>query len=398
MAFSEVSTYNNSSGSGVGSLTITVSGAVANNLLVAQITVRNGGDAFTTPTGWTLIDTHSTGSFGYATYYRIASGTSADDAAFAWTDNGPCYGAVVEYSGNATSSVLVQSSEKTSDLGSTVTTHTTNSLTPTAGNLLLAALAVLHNAGWNTPASQTTTVSSPFSLSDENTTASGSQPYAAIAYYETPDTTTRAATFTTNDAGSEPASVIMEFAAAAGGITGTGAITEGADTSAGSGAIFSYITGTGAITEAADTAAGTGTVSSQISGTGAITEAADVSAGVGAVFSYITGTGAITEAADTSSGAGTVTATGEVSGSGSITEGADTCVGTGAIFSYITGTGAITEGADTCVGVDGNAPDYFPFQNGGFFNASIISARLYETGLVAAELRPANQTKDKFVN
>lgn len=375
MAFAEVSTNTNSSGSGVGSLTVTVSGAVANNLLVGQITVRNGGDAFTTPTGWTLIDTHSTGAFGYATYYRIASGTSADDAAFSWTDNGPCYGAVVEYSGNATSSVLVQSSEKTSDLGSTVTTHTTNSLTPTAGNLLLAALAVLHNAGWNTPASQTTTVSSPFSFSDENTTESSGQPYAAIAYYETPDATARAATFTTNDAGSEPASVIMEFAAAASGITGTGSPTEGADTSAGSGAIFSYITGTGAITEVADT-----------------------SAGVGAVFSYITGTGAITEAADTSSGAGTVTATGEVSGSGSITEGADTCAGTGAIFSYITGTGAITEGADTCVGVDGSAPDYFPFQNGGFFNASIISARLYETGLVVAELRPVNQTKDKFVN
>jgi len=375
MAFAEVSTHTNSSGSGVGSLTVTVSGAVANNLLVGQITVRNGGDAFTTPTGWTLIDTHSTGSFGYATYYRIASGTSADDAAFSWTDNGPCYGAVVEYSGNATSSVLVQSSEKTSDLGSTLTSHTTNSITPTASNLILAALAVLHNAGWNTPTSQTTTVSSPFSLSDENTTASSGQPYAAIAYYETPDTTARTATFTTTDVGSEPASVIMEFAAAAGGITGTVAKTEGADTAVAAGAIFSYITGTTAVTEGADTAAA-----------------------AGAIFSYITGTTAVTESADTCVAGGTISSAGSVTGTAAITEQADTMVGTGAAFGYITGTAAITEGADTCVGTNGAAPDYFPFQQVGFWNAAIIAARLEETNLIEAELRTSNTTTDKHIN
>lgn len=84
-----VQTWSLGGNSNVTSFTLPIAGATADNLLVCMATVRNGGDVFTTPTGWTLMEgTTSNGDYGNATYYRIATGTSADDFALVWTDSG----------------------------------------------------------------------------------------------------------------------------------------------------------------------------------------------------------------------------------------------------------------------------------------------------------------------
>ena len=90
----------------------------------------------------------------------------------------------------------------------------------------------------------------------------------------------------------------------------------------------STITGSGAASEAADTSSGSGTVVTTITGSGAATEGADTSSGSGSLAGVISGSGAQTEAADTSSGSGTVSA-GAITGSGSPVEGKDRSVGVG---------------------------------------------------------------------
>jgi hypothetical protein len=359
MAWSSVAQYSNSSSSGVGSITCTVgTSATANNLLLAFVGVRNGGDAFTTPTGYTLIDTNSRTNDGFAAYYRIASGTSADDCAFSWTDNGPCHAVVCEFSGNDTSSVFSESLMKTSDLGTDSTTHTTSSLTPATGNLIVPFFYVIHNLGWNTPNTSATTISSPFSFAYENTGGASGEPYIAVGYYEATDTTARAVTFTTDDAGDERASIIAEFVAASSGITGTAAPTEGADTSAASGTLTANISGTLAQTEGADTSAASGNVTGSKTGTVAVTEGADTSAASGTIQTFITGTIAATNGDDTSAGSGTVTAPNSIEGTAAIIELADTLAASGIRNTTITGTIAVTEGADFTTASAGNG--YLP--------------------------------------
>ncbi|MDA8350503.1 MAG: hypothetical protein M0038_17180, partial [Pseudomonadota bacterium] len=111
------------------------------------------------------------------------------------------------------------------------------------------------------------------------------------------------------------------------GDIGTGASTESADTSAGTGTIA--LSGTGTSAESADTSAGTGTIA--LSGTGASTESPDTSAGTGTIA--LSGTGTSTEGADTSAATGTLA----IDGSAADTEGADTSIGTGSTAGVIPG-------------------------------------------------------------
>jgi hypothetical protein len=119
-----------------------------------------------------------------------------------------------------------------------------------------------------------------------------------------------------------------------GGVTGTIAATEAADTASASGS--STITGTGAITEASDTASASGT--STVTGTIARTEANDSAAASGAVT--VSGTLARTEASDTAAASGAAT----VSGTAAITEATDSAAASGS--STVTGTLTRTEAND----------------------------------------------------
>jgi len=129
--------------------------------------------------------------------------------------------------------------------------------------------------------------------------------------------------------------------------TGTVAKTEGADTLAASGKIT--ITGSISQTEGGDTSAASGGV--QIAGTASVTEGSDTLAGVGAVGQVVIGTIASTEGADTSAASGVVIATGTVSATGS----ADTSAATGK--GTITGSMAAIGSTDTMA-----ASGYLPAQ------------------------------------
>jgi hypothetical protein len=140
------------------------------------------------------------------------------------------------------------------------------------------------------------------------------------------------------DAGNGSSMAVAVYSPAATGVTGTSAITEAADTPAGSGTVA--VSGTAAPTGAADTPAASGTVA--VSGSGAPTEAADTPAGSGTVA--VSGSSAITGAADTIAASGSSTG----AGSASLTEPADTIAGSGT--APIAGTAAPTEAADTPAG------------------------------------------------
>jgi hypothetical protein len=221
MAFAKVNDWSNYSTSNSTSITVTVgTNATANNLLVAIVAVWVGGDSFTTPTDWTLVDSHSTGTDGYAVYYKLAAGTSADDFDPSWTDAGFPGAHVIEYSGNATSGVLAQSSENIDDIATNVQTHTTNSITPTTGNLVAALFASIEGNKWNKPntwASTGGTLALAFQETNEVAT-----PYTAQTWIEAPSASSISETFSTIDTGDYAYSVITEFAAAtAGGETTT---------------------------------------------------------------------------------------------------------------------------------------------------------------------------------
>lgn len=122
---------------------------------------------------------------------------------------------------------------------------------------------------------------------------------------------------------------------------GAGALTEGADVAAGTGATST--SGSSALTEASDVVGAAG--SSSTSGSSALTEGHDTAAAAGAAARV--GTAAETEGADVVAAAGSSS----TSGSGSPTEASDIVAAAGA--SSTSGAAAVTEGSDvvTAAGV-----------------------------------------------
>lgn len=110
-----------------------------------------------------------------------------------------------------------------------------------------------------------------------------------------------------------------------GSVTGTAAITEGADSASATGALL--VSGSAAITEGADAIAGTGALS--VSGLAAVLEGGDIIVATGTAGSGATAS--IAELADTVAAVGGIS----VDGTAVIAEGADLTSGTGAV-----GTGA----------------------------------------------------------
>lgn len=132
------------------------------------------------------------------------------------------------------------------------------------------------------------------------------------------------------------------------GRTGTGSVTQAAETCSGTGNVTSVnVTGTGAFTQAAQSASGTAT--EEFSGSGAVTQAAQTASGSGTVTAPpVTGTGACEQAAETIAGAGYQV----LSGAGSGSQAAELCSGAGFTGAIITGTGSCTQAAQTCDGSD----------------------------------------------
>jgi len=208
------------------SRTLTVSGATANNLLCGVVVVRDGGDSFTTPTGWTLIHDASAGAFGTAAYYRIASGTSADDFACVWTDNGRPQLVVQEFSGLDSTAPFEAKDEDITNISGTATTQSAGSATPlTANGLAVAFLGIKDSDEWNVG---TVTIDNSYTSFDhyEETTAARAGAGMASKPYTT--TAAQSPTFTTTDGGGDSYGAIAVFKEASGGAseyTIAGAVT-----------------------------------------------------------------------------------------------------------------------------------------------------------------------------
>jgi hypothetical protein len=146
---------------------------------------------------------------------------------------------------------------------------------------------------------------------------------------------------------------------AGGGVTGTSATTNAADTSGASGT--TTVTGASATTNAADTANASGTTT--VTGTLATTNADDTAAASGAVGGDITGSSATTNANDAGAASGTTTIVGAsattnaddasnaagtttIVGSSATTNADDTAAASG-VAGAITGTSATTNADDT---------------------------------------------------
>lgn len=167
-------------------------------------------------------------------------------------------------------------------------------------------------------------------------------------------------------------------------ITGTGAVTQAAETADGTGSYTPLaITGTGACSQAAETASGSGTVVTNLTGSGAVTQAAETAAGT--ATETFSGSGAVDQAAETSSGTGTET----FSGSGAVTQAAETASGTGDVQTGVSGTGAVTQAAQTA---DGSGNQYTPTGSGAVTQAAqTIAAAGYQEFIGAASVTQAAQ-------
>jgi len=88
------------SNNGVGSTSLLIAkppNTVTNTVMLAGITTR-GSITITTPSGWTLLESHLVGAVGQSTYYRVA--TSADDSVtdYTWTmTSSKASGVIISY-------------------------------------------------------------------------------------------------------------------------------------------------------------------------------------------------------------------------------------------------------------------------------------------------------------
>lgn len=211
------------SDTGATSLTLDVNttGATSGNLLVSVIVVKNGGDTFYTPTGWTLIHTYSAGggaNWGTACYYRTASGTSADDCAFSWDDAGFAYAVGQEFSGVLASTAPEDTDEDETYVASTAASTTSGSATPTTANGIAIAFGAAQNeSSWG---EETWAFSGGFG--NIATAGAATRSTAAIASLAYTSVSAKTSTISTSEGDSRCYGAIAVFKeASAGGVTAT---------------------------------------------------------------------------------------------------------------------------------------------------------------------------------
>lgn len=136
-AFVQVAGANSSTVATDVSASVTLSGTTANNLLVLALSVSNGGDVFTDPSGWTkILQCPLSGFANGVVYYKIADG-SETNVTVAFSNAGEWAATVCEYSGLATSSVLEASGENETYISSDQTAGASinsGSATPSTAN------------------------------------------------------------------------------------------------------------------------------------------------------------------------------------------------------------------------------------------------------------------------
>lgn len=233
-----------------------------------------------------------------------------------------------EWSGMPSSGVLDSVSLNANGFGTAITA---NSVTPAAANELAIVALGMNSASTPTWGA---------GLIDGEDAPAGALGPAYWGYEALASTSAFTASATIGASHGWVIYTALFKSAAGGGASGSGAVTEGADTVAGSGSIA--VSGSAAISEAADVASGTGALGT--SGAAAIAEGADTASGSGTAINGAAGSAAITEGADTVSGTGALA----VSGAAAVHEGADAVSGSGNIA--IGGSAAIAEGSDIAVG------------------------------------------------
>ena len=197
-------------------VTVGTPSATADNLLIGCIAVKNGGDAFTEPTGWTVIHTTSLGAFGVAVYRRKATGTSADDFACEWTDSGTPGAMVVEMSG-LDADTAPEADNIVDSGGASVTTLQGTSTTPlTANGTAISILIGFNITDW---AVAQTTIDASFTIDGVPTWPSAA-PNVSFASKNYTSTAAHSPTWTTTDVGNEAMVSMLVFKdTAAGGLS-----------------------------------------------------------------------------------------------------------------------------------------------------------------------------------
>lgn len=142
------------------SVTVSITGSTANNLLIAGVCVRRGA-VISTPAGWTLVkkgeSSGGTANVSAALFYRIADG-SESSVTISWGTAYEAAAFVAQYSGLATSGVLDTSSEDESYLDTSNSTGYFGPSTPTQQPGLAVAFAAFLVAS----SSPSRSYSSPF--------------------------------------------------------------------------------------------------------------------------------------------------------------------------------------------------------------------------------------------
>ena len=74
---------------------------VEDDLLIAQISVKDGDPTFATPTGWTLLfsgEAGGAGDIGVGVFYKVAGASEPANHTFTWSDSKESAGAMARYS------------------------------------------------------------------------------------------------------------------------------------------------------------------------------------------------------------------------------------------------------------------------------------------------------------
>ncbi|MDE2101732.1 MAG: hypothetical protein KGL39_31085 [Patescibacteria group bacterium] len=342
MAWTKVQSATGGSASVGSSVTVTLTGVTAGNLIVViRSAWNNNGAAGAAPTDsngtvGTAVNEGVTTAFGgysqTSVYYVASANAGTHTFTFTTASGSPVHVTAAEYNYGTGYTYAADQAALNTNAASPVASGTTAALATTF-DLAVAAVAIPGSTG-ATNAAITDPPSGFTSLFAQQNTASdlGTEHcYAALSSSSAVSTSWSYTSDTINNT----AAIATFKATSSGGATGNGSPTEGADTASATGGI--QIPGTASPTEAHDTSSATGNIA--IPGSAAVTESADTASGAGTAGAV--GSAAVTEAADTAAATGAQS----VSGSASVSEGADVASATGALS--VSGTAAIAESADT---------------------------------------------------
>ena len=183
MASAWVQAWQNNSSAAVTTLTVTIgTGATANNLLFACVGLQDNPGAITTPTGWTLRQSHDSGTVASGAYYdRIASGTAADDFVLTWTTGVEVAITISEYSGLNATAPNEASNENITYVSSDQTAGAAiNSSAATAVEAAGRAISGIGNPDSRDGAETEITPGGGFALNSEEQAGTGNTPSAFI--------------------------------------------------------------------------------------------------------------------------------------------------------------------------------------------------------------------------